>query len=298
MEGGPVLTNSAFTTFRACPRKYRIKYQLGIRAVESSWPARVGSAFHNCMEHGPDYVPDIEDPYDLGMLTAMVSNHRRYYESQPLEVVAAELEFNLPLISEAPIGGKIDKIVRLEDGRLALLEYKTTSRDFTPGSDYWQQIRQDTQISTYVIAARRMGYDVTAILYDVTKRPGMRPYKATPPEKRKFTKEGRLYANQRAEDETPAEYFERVNSDILANPSAYYLRQEIARLDRDLDICLEEMSMQAKAIQGGQFFRNPGACFEPFQCEFLSICSFDDLDTSTPSGFVRSTNVHPELLEV
>jgi hypothetical protein len=47
--------------------------------------------------------------------------------------------------------------------------------------------------------------------------------------------------------------------------------------------------------RSGKWYRNPGSCFEPYRCEYLSICQNTDLAERTPSGFLRSDNLHPEL---
>jgi hypothetical protein len=109
----------------------------------------------------------------------------------------------------------------------------------------------------------------------------------------------RVYANQRERDETPEEFAGRVAADIAAKPDHYFSRIEIARLDQDLDECRRDLWIQQQTIRacqrGEAWYRNPGACFEPFACDYLAVCQHRDLDTQTPVGFVRSDVVHPEL---
>jgi CRISPR/Cas system-associated exonuclease Cas4 (RecB family) len=311
-----LLTHSRLSCFRACPRKHYLRYELGLKPEETSLALRVGSAHHAALEavdKGQDPAVAIEavvsDPYDLALVAAMHDAHRRCYADAPLEAVTSEMEFDLPLRNPetgAPtscwrFAGKIDRIVRLADGRLALMEYKTTSQDFAPGAAYWLKLHLDQQLSLYVIAARQLGYEVETVLYDVTRRPGLRPLKATPEESRKYTKDGRLYANQREADETPEEFAARIAADISERPDHYFARIEIARLDQDLEDCAAELWQQQLAIREAQrtrrWYRNPGACFNGggSSCEYLSICLSHGLETTTPSGFVRSENVNPEL---
>jgi hypothetical protein len=179
------------------------------------------------------------------------------------------------------------------------MEYKTTSRDFAPGAEYWLRLHLDQQLSIYVIAARELGYPVETVLYDVTRRPLLRPLKATPEALRRYTKDGRLYAQQRDRDETPEEFAARVAGDIAERPDHYFARIEIARLEQDLEECAGELWQQQLSIREAQrarrWFRNPGSCFEPYPCEYLSICLNRDLETTTPMGYTRLSNVHPEL---
>ena len=197
------------------------------------------------------------------------------------------------------LAGVLDQIVKLPDGRTALKENKTTSRDFSPGADYWTALHMDPQLSIYVLAAREMGYDIDTILYDVTRRPALRPLMATPDDKRKYKKDGSLYANQRESDEAPEEYSARVFAKIAEKPGDYFARIEIARLESELDACRAELWMQQKIIRQAQnmgyWYRNPGSCHSPYACEYLSICQNTDLDTVTPIGFRRVEDKHPEV---
>jgi RecB family exonuclease len=313
--GGPqLLTHSRLSCFRACPRKHYIRYELGIRPDRDGDALRIGSAFHAALEAadtGADPAAVVEagldDPYDVAMVAAMFQAHQDRYADDRLEPVAAEQEFARHLTNPETgrptsvwrLGGKIDRIVRLADGRLALMEYKTTSRDFSPGADYWLRLHMDQQLSLYILAARDLGYDIDTILYDVTRRPALRPLRATPPEKRKYKKDGSLYANQREEDEAPEDYATRIAADIAERPEHYFARIEIARLEQDLQACAAEVWQQQLAIRNaqktGHWYRNPGACFSPFQCEYLPICMNSDLETATPDGYLRSDVIHPEL---
>ena len=311
-----LLTNSRLSVWRACPRKHYIRYELGLRPEVTGFALRVGSAFHAALEaqdKGLDPAAAIEErvesPYDLALVAAMFQAHTTRYAATPTETVASERAFELPLLNPetgAPtpsfrFAGVIDRIVRLPDGRLALMENKTTSRDFAPGSEYWMRLHMDSQLSLYIIAARALGYAIDTILYDVTRRPALRPLKATPPEKRSYKKDGTLYAAQRDRDETPEEYAGRVAASIAENPNDHFARIEIARLDQDIEDAARDLWEEQIAIRSMQksnaWWRNPGACYDGsgFSCEYLSICQNRDLTTNTPQGFVRSEDRHPEL---
>jgi len=213
-----LLTHSRLACFRACPRRHYFRYELGLRPEDTGFALLVGSAFHRALEaqdKGEDpegaIAEGLDDPFDLALVAAMFDGHRRRWGDSGLVPMASELAFELPLVNPATgaatpiwrVAGVIDRIVKMPDGRLALQEYKTTSRDFAPGADYWLRLHLDPQLSLYLIAARELGHDVETILYDVTRRPALRPLKATPEEKRKYKKNGDLYANQREHDETP-----------------------------------------------------------------------------------------------
>lgn len=308
------LTHSRLSCFRSCPRRHWMRFELGLRPDQDSYALRVGSAFHLALDFiekgiapGEAIEQVLEDPYDLAMVAAMVHCHQERWAGQELEAVGSELQFDMPLRNpetSAPtptwtLAGVIDKVVRLPDGRLAIMEHKTTSLDFSPGADYWVRLHLDMQLSIYVLAAREAGYNVATILYDVTRRPMLRPLKATPEDKRKYKANGVLYANQRDHDETPEAFAARVAEAMTEQPDRYFARIEIARLDDDLQECGAELWQQQKALRAaqrmGRWYRNPGACFAPYPCSYLSICQNKDLEETTPNGFVRDVQVHPEL---
>lgn len=313
-----LLTHSRLACFRACPRRHLYRYEYGLRPIEESEPLRVGKAFALAVEtdaKGGDVeaalAGQVEDVFELGKVAAMFTVHKEHWAGQTEQHVAAELPFDIALVNPetgaaTPIwrlAGKIDRIVRLEDGRIALKEYKSTSRDFAPGADYWLRLQLDMQLSLYLLAARELGYDVSTILYDVTRRPALRPLKATPVEARKFTKDGALYKTQRDKDETPAEYAARCTESLTADPVRSFARIEIARTDADLDECRGELWSQQLVIREAQrskrWWRNPEACVSATgqKCDFLPVCQNADLDTVTPQGFRRVENVHEELTE-
>ena len=308
------LTHSRLSSFRACRRRHWMRYELGLVPERDSFSLRVGSAFHLALDTlakggdpGAALEQALDDPYDLALVAAMLQAHTERYRLEPLEPVASELAFDLPLRNPATgaastvwrIAGVIDRIVRLGDGRAALMECKTTSLDFSPGADYWLRLHMDQQLSIYVLAAREMGYEIDTVLYDVTRRPSLRPLMATPEEKRKYKASGALYANQREEDESPKAFAARVAEDMRTRPDRYFARIEIARLDQDLDDCAAELWQQQKSLRAaqraGHWYRNPGACFSPWPCAYLPVCQQRDLEQTTPNGFVRVDFIHPEL---
>ena len=134
----------------------------------------------------PSALDDM-DPYDMAVAAAMVQVHLGATDP-PLHMVASELVFKLPLRNRRTgrqstlwsWEGVIDGIAQLDGGRLALVERKTTSRDVSPGADYWLQVMRDQQISQYVMAARIEGWNVTTVLYDVVRRPLHKAKRATP----------------------------------------------------------------------------------------------------------------------
>lgn len=202
------LTHSRIRCAQQCLRKHYLQYEHGIRPEVTDENLRIGSAFHRGLElmgempedeailealsdydEGPPAGFTDEEAHDwwveretvARLLTAHAWRWREM--NAEMEVLATERTFEIPVVNPRTgypsrtwtLAGKRDKIVRLPDGRTAILEYKTTSSEIDPDSDYWQRLRMDSQISLYWLAAEDEGYEIDTVLYDVTHKPGIRP---------------------------------------------------------------------------------------------------------------------------
>lgn len=209
--------------------------------------------------------------------------------------------------------------MRLRDGRLAVMEHKTTGDSIDSGSDYWLRLRIDHQISLYMLAAKELGHDVQTVLYNVIRKPSIAPkqiplldsngIKIVEDENgmRVMKKDGTPRESGDAEKgyklkqriEAPDEFGQRLAADIIARPEFYYARQEIPRLTADLDEFRWELWQQAQAIREAQranrWIRNSGACLSMGRCPYLNVCHNGLSTDELPAGFVRVANIHPEL---
>jgi hypothetical protein len=138
-----------------------------------------------------------------------------YEDAQDYEVVFREIPFRIPLIDPRTrravpgvfIDGMLDKLVRQADGSLAVMEHKSTASDLSPKSDYWNHLKLDTQISLYVYAIQRLQDDgvltahkimpedppITDILYDVWRKPQIKPKKLSAADTAKFIETGEYF---------------------------------------------------------------------------------------------------------
>lgn len=283
-----------------CPRYHQYRYIERKHAITTSSAARFGTLFHAGLEawwlgYRLDYAERLSTTYDaiakvvheLGCddeeraiaEELMLGYHARWHE-EPLVTEFVEHQFQRPLVNPLTsrpsrtydLGGKIDALVTdSRDGRRYLVEHKTTSSDIGEGSDYWQRLRMDGQVSAYYHAFS----DVAGCLYDVIRRPGQRRYKATPEDQRKYTQgkkckcckgkpwpvthevaemagfpeqetqcpackgsgleePPKLYANQREHDESLDEFRLRIREAIASEPDAYYKRGVVVRLDTEI----------------------------------------------------------------
>lgn len=328
-----VISNSEARCFRKCPRKHHYSYRLRRRRLHKPMPLRFGTLFHNGLEAWWNTV-DLDasivamresdrqiDPYEMAKAEALLIGYHAWWVNEPLDVLAVEQEFRVPLVNPKTgaesrtfvLGGKIDAIVRTREGRVLVVEHKTASDDLAPESDYWRKLRLDAQISTYIAAAKSLGFDAEGCLYDVIGKPTKQPHMATPVEKREYTQRkdkscpeckkksagpaphvvdglvcedgrivtdpgGRLYKNQRDTDETPDEYRSRILDDIKANPRDYYARSEIVRLADEQDDAAADLWATARALREAELLerypRHVESCIEFGRtCDFWEACT-------------------------
>lgn len=348
------LTNSRIRCAQTCLKKHHLSYELGVRKDVDSLPLRLGSAFHEGLDihkkgdspqaaidkaiedfnNSTPVTNDADRAYQRAIegekVTQLLNGYFWRWEDmdKDIEIIASELSFEIPITNPASgrtsrtftLAGKIDAIVRLADGRLAVLEHKTTSDDISPDSDYWAKLRIDSQISLYYMAAKALGYDVETVLYDVTRKPSIRPKNIPSLDKdgfkqifdangeRVYKKDGTPRQTASTKDgfellsrpETPAEYGERLRLDIGEQYDRYYRRQEITRLNIDLEDAAYELWEIARLIadcqKNNRWPRSCAACIGYYKCEYFDICTngIDPLE-QMPEGFKQVEDVHQEL---
>ncbi len=323
-----VLSNSAIACYRACPRQFKYQYVQKRRTRRGSEALRFGSFFHCglnawwgavgdaavkleaallAMRARADANPEDADPFELVKAEELILGYSVRWGDAGYETIAVEKEFDVPLVNPETghasktyrVQGAID-VVAKKDGKLYQVEHKTTSSDITPGADYWRKVSAlDPQVSTYLMAARAAGYTLDSCVYDVVRKVGLRPGKATPEESRKYTKDGLLYKTQREHDETPEEFRERVRSNIAESPERFYARGPVVRLEEDEKENAGDMWQTAAMIRmsenSGHFPRNPGACekFGSF-CDYFDVCS-GITSINDDSRFRTAERAHEEL---
>lgn len=328
-----VITNSELSTYRRCPREHHYAYALGYRPVEDAEALRFGNMIHRGLEllwsgaHLSDAIAaackGAADAYEAAKARVLLLGYVERWGAEHFgEVVSVEREFRAPLVNPETgaasrtfeLGGKLDVLLRDR-----FVEHKTTSEDIGPGSVYWRRLQLDSQVSTYYAGARALGHEVRGCIYDVIRKPGLRP-SAVPltdadgvkivhdaSGARVRTKDGKKWRESsdtaqgyvlQTRPETPDEYGDRLAADVAANPDRYYQRGEVVRLQA------EELEAQADAWQvaramreaelAGFAPRNVDACARGRICSYFEVCagaaSLDDA-----ARFQRLEHVHAEL---
>lgn len=325
-----VITKSRLASFNSCQRLHSLSYNLGYRSLLPRELAEWGTLFHsgldawwgahrdnepgNALEHALTAMslepPGALDAAALAKAQIMIAAYDARWSASmgEWEVIGVETEFvaMIPGRRKLRVAGKIDKLARkVSDGSIWFVEHKTTGADLSAGSTYWQRLRMDPQVSIYFAGCRSLGLEPAGCLYDVIDRPGQKLLQATPLDQRKYTKVtakepiSRLYANQRAEDETLDEFRDRLTFLISEAPDSYFARAEIVRLESEIEESqrdVEETAIQIRdSVSAEHAPRNPGACFSYNRpCEFLAACD-GTADINDPNLFRRTESVHEEL---
>jgi hypothetical protein len=246
---------------------------------------------------------------------------RYHSENADYEVVEIEKVYTAPLRNLEPKGrvsrkwtlaGKIDKLIKI-DGEHYLVDHKTTSLDISdPVSNYWRVMRIDSQPRHYETMLYSNGIPLRGIIWDVVKKPTIRPIKITGPIGNSINATGKyldddvspqtmniLHTLERENDEL---HSIRLNAHIAANTEKYYQRRPIALTEdelydynKSLWQVAEDMTKTIKRSKStGITPYNPSGCMMyNTPCTFLGICSRHDSITS--DNWTKSTDVHPEL---
>lgn len=249
------LSASSISAFKACPTRFRLQYREGLRVAQDSDIQRVGTNWHKMHEvyaealepqdpekgvtpesmaleavidHlnerysvAPSYLTAEEFALEREILVRSFIAYQWYWSNDPLEFLANELAFDLPLhmprtglplpMDQVRRVGKIDHVVKWQ-GAVCALERKSTSRSIAPDSDFWDRSRKDTQVSMYALAFRdlmaagllpepvrqvfhRGGVEDQPArygntLYDVWHKPTIKPAMLTQAETAKFMSTG------------------------------------------------------------------------------------------------------------
>jgi len=279
------LTTSMIKSFKNCRRRYWFEYVEQIKPITATQPLRFGSLVHAGLEAllaGRDYheaisllaaQDDSEIPADQladpDIAHIAVAAYAKHVDWRAWQVQSVEQEFAAPLGWGIRLLGKVDAIGAV-NGVVCLVEHKTAS---APNESYFHHLLWDDQATNYLAAAQLLGIPACGILYDVIEKCGLKPLTATQVENRKYTKDGKLYAAQREQDEPYSDYLIRVAT-WYDNPSRFQQRlitrnkPQIREAKADLKKVAKDMRDCARQ---DAYYRNPQAC-SIYGCPYQSVC--------------------------
>jgi hypothetical protein len=258
-------------------------------------------------------------------ITQLTVYHEKWKDDtwQPISV---EEEYLLPVVNPDTRrysriwqqAGKFDGVVENGSGP-CLLEHKTASGDIDDfNSTYWKQLTVDSQVSQYMLASWQMGLKLQGTVYDVIRKPTIRPSKITQANRKLITSLPNSYCGHHVPPEVVQAvvngqtvecatlYGIRLLAKMREEPDKYLQRRFVPRLDRDLfeyaqelwHVCKEVQSTRLNAKRQAEpesaHFKNSGACMMWGRaCEYLDICS--GCDTPDSDKWEKVDNVHSEL---
>lgn len=227
---------------------------------------------------------------------ALMVGYEARWSGQEWRPLALEQVVVLPIVN--PETGRISRTWRHAGksdgivtgyGKTALIEHKSTSEEIAdPSAVYWRRLAIDGQVSQYVLQAWQSGVRLDATLYDVIRKPAIRPKRVAAAERMQVSLTRRYYGEEVSDGAVEAllrdeaEDFElyglRLANDVLADPNRYYQRRTVPRLDSDIAEYAGELweigQEIRRAERDGLHFRNPASCVAyGSPCEYLGICS-------------------------
>src|ERR1017187_2410956 len=194
MKRNNVITASRMNGLLRCPRQSWLSSELGFSRIQVGLALRVGSAWARGTEarwRGATYEEALAAAIPVGValdelacatVSALLAAYYDHYG--PIETFGhLEPEVQLPFrklgIGDFVVGGKLDGLGVLKDGRQAILESKSTGDSLDPDSSFWLRLEFNIQLMQYLVESREMGWDVAVIFYDVMRKPSISPKQVT-----------------------------------------------------------------------------------------------------------------------
>ena len=270
---------------------------MGLMPVETGEALSFGKAFHVAME-ARNKGMTCEEALIEGMfhvagneqasanLSGLVYGYfSRYKDDQPIKI-NSEINFTHKIGKNGfRAAGVIDGLAQNSAGEFILVEYKTTSQSVDPSSDYWSRLRSNLQVNMYVDACREHGIEVSKVIYDVTKKPSIRP----------------------RQEETLEDFALRLREDCASRSDFYFARRQVSVLSDDIErfrTLRREICYQVAANRNRQkraaTKASPWLCCNQQMtctcCEFKAFClhGVEARESEIPTGFYVGER-NPEL---
>jgi len=313
-----IVTASSLNTYTTCPRKYQHSYIDERVPATTQVPLLTGTAVHLGAEAFwnnkplPKAIEDVrsfqrEDDWwqtEAGRLEGMrvdayvigYYQHRTHIRDH-YSVVAVEHEWE-KVIDGIQFAGKIDLILRDKNGRLILVDHKTSgSTDVEkPGSSFWAGLCFDTQMILYREALSEVAESKGAplLVYDVIRKTKSKPAQKKKIAKRKSETALEYGVRKEQNQETAREYGHRIHQEYVTNADRFIWREIPLTQDeaasKTTEIVQIARSMTAEHTVYPRFQNSCVARYGP--CPYFSVCC----GTESINGMsFKSKPAHSEL---
>ncbi len=220
------------------------------------------------------------------------------------------------------LAGKIDVDVLWRRDHRYVLDHKTTSDEISePDGTFWSQLVIEGQVDAYLLARQFQGIKVAGAIWDVIKKPGIKPKLISKADKTTITSLGTYFGDNVTSDtqkeivssgkeskyrENGELYEIRLYHECKDNLSKYFQRRPILRLQNELveyagelwDMAYDVLACRQRTANTGRPpVRNCGSCMTyGTPCEYLGICSgYDNLESNK---WQRRKSIHSELTTI
>lgn len=302
-----LLTHSRIAMRQVCPQKEYYHYVERLRPREVAWSLSVGTAWHAGLEAWQkgsnedeavaaglatlDWIrpENDEEVYKLQLERARVEVLIRVAirHFQPRNLIAVEHQFELPICNpktgrksrKYALAGKIDGIAEDEDGRLWILENKTTASI----EQFRQSYGMSQQLTLYVYAASRI-FDrpIAGAVVRAVQKSRAEPKRCN----------GEVV-------ETWEDFRDRLLAEYESNPSKYLAEDEVVRVEEQIKQFEAELWMETQErlwqAKSGIIRHNTANCYQYGGCPFLPLCL--GVEGARESMFFVSSTTHDELTE-
>lgn len=264
------LTHTNMAVFKNCHRMYYFKVVQGLARKNRRTALGDGAAVHKGIETGSvaealalfdQTFPASQSEADTletrkAFVEAAVTGYLKRFP-EPAEA-RHEIQFDLPIINPATkavsktfrLAGKIDGLEK-RGGKWWLVEIKTSGK---LDKAYIERLPLDTQVTTYVYALTRMGYDLAGVVYRVIRKPTI----------------------QQRKNESLSDFCRRMIDDYQERQDFYFYEEALHRSKDDLDEFEAELWAITQDILSaerlGWWYKNTSRCAEYGGCEFLPLC--------------------------
>lgn len=326
-------TNSSLSCARECLTKYDLKYMQRLERVGDEREAlAVGTCWHKAFDAEQQQAlaatpggaivenaayPAIEkhapSPLWNEKLRRLFAAYHWHWKDEPLDFIQSEHTFRVQ-IGDFEAEGQIDGVIRVGKKR-GIIERKTSGDTIDVDALYWKRLRLDVQVGIYALAC---GFVPDFILYDVAKKPTIKPKAISQKEVARMQSEekadgsatyfGERFSGDTLEQalvectETNELYGARLTADIGNRPEFYFARREVHRTTQDFDTLVDNLKQQVHLLEYARenelMHRNPNSCALFGACEMFPLCENNIRPRAgqpAPEGFRVREHLHPEL---
>lgn len=246
----------------------------------------------------------------------LIRGYHEAWQGSEWEAVSVEQVYTSPLVNPATLcksrtftfGGKLDVLAR-HNGKLYVIDHKTTSESVhDPDAPYWRHLQVDGQASQYMTLLHLNGIKVEGAMWDVIRKPGIRPKTLTKAERASAVADRKYFGQPMPMDvlaglqteakEAPEMFEARLVADCCERPEWYFQRRPVPRLMDEILEYLQDVWQIGQEIResrlGKRLVKNAGACMlYGSPCKFLGICAGHD--TPDSDKWQRREHRHGEL---